>query len=99
MKKIIFTLLALSILSLPSCAWAWGYHGGWHRGYYPGPRIIIAPPIYVTPHCTYYPAIIRFNDVQSAEAWINQMRNFIYEPSIHFVGGFVEVWYSSYDCS
>jgi len=96
MKKFIsFIILLLTLIMLPSCAFAYGYHG-WHRG----PRIIIAPPIIVRPplHCEYYPHVIRFVNYNDAVQWVNVNNYWIYNPTLHIMPTYTEVNYFEQYC-
>jgi len=94
MKKLIFYFLFLLILT--SSAFAWG-----HPGYHRGGRIIIAPPIIVRPplHCEYFPHVIRFATYPEALRWVNENRPYLYDPTIHMLPGYFEVWYAEEFCS
>ena len=64
----------------------------------PGPRVIPRPPVYVTPKCTYYPRVLRFENLHNARVWIYRNRNYIYSPTVHLFPNYVEVWFAEFTC-
>jgi len=88
MKKILFVLLALGLITTPSFAWR-GDH------YYPRPRIIIRP----NPYCYYKENILYFPDMRSATEWVRLNRTFVVNPEIRMTPDYVEVWYLELFCT
>ena len=93
MKKIIFVLLLLGLFTTPALAWSGYWHVG-HRGYFPGPRIIINPG----PRCEYQENVIYFSNTADAIQWIDLNRSYITNPVIKTAPTYVEVYYTELYC-